>query len=71
MSQFHGTRVSEIPFTLIKKSTVFPAPLFTKLTNAQQYYVHNFSQIGKKMGSMNRYFMPVTVPIFMQLTITQ
>jgi len=47
------------------------AQLFTKLTKAQQHYVHNFTQIGKKMGSMNKYFMPVTVPIFMQLVITQ
>jgi hypothetical protein len=65
MSKFHGARVSEIPFKLIKKSTVFPSPLSTKLTNAQQHYVHNFTQIGQKMGSMGKYFMSFTVPIFM------
>jgi hypothetical protein len=36
---FHGTRWHVIAFMSIHKSIAFAAPIFTKLTNAQQHYV--------------------------------
>jgi hypothetical protein len=42
VTPFHGTQVNIISFTLIK-SMIFPAPIFTKLTNAHQHYAHTSS----------------------------